>query len=69
MFHKEDNVDRGPAPIIPQRSKPSSAATKPECGKPRGASKGLIPRLLDRKSPPKQPNNVKGAGKVDKLPP
>lgn len=69
IFHKEDDVDRGPAPIIPQRSKPSPAATKPESGKPRGANKGLIPRLLDRKSPPKQPNNVKGAGKVDKLPP
>lgn len=32
IFHKEDDVDRGPAPIIPQRSKPSPAATKPESG-------------------------------------
>lgn len=69
IFHKEDTVDRGPAPVIPQRSKPSQDASKPDSRKPCGASKGLIPRLLNRQSPPKQPNNAKGAVKVDKLPP
>ena len=66
---KEESIDRGPAPAIPSRSKPSSnATTVTSKSKPPSATSSHRPPLPDRQSAPKQKDTVTGREKVCKSP-
>ena len=66
---KEESIDRGPAPAIPSRSKPSSnATTVTSKSKPPSATSSHRPPLPDRQSAPKQKDTVTGREKVGKSP-